>query len=168
MAEGPPVQGATPSDGLIGHEHCTPVRPTSARPPYAFSAPLRDSCCLSQEHILLCITDPEVSCDTLMPRGLTPDRHSLVLALRGLLACDVLTHGLAKRHLVDYGVNRWVTEEWVWIETERLGPDTSAQPGSTQPGQATPGGLWRQQVRSRGRWELGGLRPSYDRAGRVA
>ncbi len=41
-----------------------------------------------------------------MPPNLLPERGSLLLALRGLLACDVLTHSLAKRHLVDYGVNR--------------------------------------------------------------
>jgi hypothetical protein len=35
-----------------------------------------------------------------------------VLALRGLLAGGVLAHVLQKRHLVDYGVNRWVARAW--------------------------------------------------------
>ncbi|KAG2492072.1 hypothetical protein HYH03_009568 [Edaphochlamys debaryana] len=37
---------------------------------------------------------------------ITPDRLSQVLALRGLLGCGLLEHGLQKRHRVDYGVDR--------------------------------------------------------------
>lgn len=33
------------------------------------------------------------------------ERHD-VLALRGLLGCQLLAHGLQMRHLVDYGVSR--------------------------------------------------------------
>ena len=38
--------------------------------------------------------------------GLSPEHHADVLALRGLLACGVLSHCLQMRHYVDYGVNR--------------------------------------------------------------
>lgn len=43
-----------------------------------------------------------------LPDGLRNDQMHQVLALRGLLAGGVLAHVLQKRHLVDYGVNRWV------------------------------------------------------------
>ena len=39
--------------------------------------------------------------------GLPPDKINQVLAARGMLAEGLLVHGLQKRHLVDYGVNRW-------------------------------------------------------------
>ena len=39
--------------------------------------------------------------------GLLPDKVDQVLAARGMLADGLLVHGLQKRHLVDYGVNRW-------------------------------------------------------------
>ena len=38
---------------------------------------------------------------------LLPDKVEQVLAARGMLADGLLVHGLQKRHLVDYGVNRW-------------------------------------------------------------
>ncbi len=37
---------------------------------------------------------------------MTKDQLFQVLALRGLLACNVMQHCLQKRHRVDYGVNR--------------------------------------------------------------
>ena len=38
--------------------------------------------------------------------SLADDQTDQVLALRGLLACNLLQHCLQKRHLVDYGVSR--------------------------------------------------------------
>jgi hypothetical protein len=38
---------------------------------------------------------------------LSEDQLAVVLALRGLLACNLLQHCLQKRHQVDYGVNRY-------------------------------------------------------------
>ncbi len=35
-----------------------------------------------------------------------PEQLQQLLALRGLLGCDLLLHALQKRHLVEYG--RWV------------------------------------------------------------
>ncbi|KAG2501267.1 hypothetical protein HYH03_001073 [Edaphochlamys debaryana] len=65
-------------------------------------------------HILACILDVSQPAEELLgpdaagsdPGQLTPDRMSQVLALRGLLGCGVLEHGLQKRHRVDFGVDR--------------------------------------------------------------
>ncbi len=38
--------------------------------------------------------------------GLSADQVDQVLAARGMLADSLLIHGLQKRHLVEYGVNR--------------------------------------------------------------
>jgi hypothetical protein len=38
--------------------------------------------------------------------ALGEDQKAQLLALRGLLGCGLLVHGLQKRHQVDYGVNR--------------------------------------------------------------
>jgi hypothetical protein len=38
-------------------------------------------------------------------QGLAPEQQQLLLALRGLLGCDLLLHALQRRHLVEYG--RW-------------------------------------------------------------
>ncbi|KAG2494611.1 hypothetical protein HYH03_007376 [Edaphochlamys debaryana] len=64
--------------------------------------------------ILACILDTSLAAEEhlgpdVAGRGegqLTPYRVSQVLALRGLLGCGVLEHGLQKRHRVDYGVDR--------------------------------------------------------------
>lgn len=39
---------------------------------------------------------------------LAPEQQQLLLALRGLLGCDLLLHALQRRHLVEYG--RWGLE----------------------------------------------------------
>ena len=49
--------------------------------------------------------------DILGDYTLPDDQRDHVLALRGLLAFGLLRHSLQKRHLVDYGVNRWVGGE---------------------------------------------------------
>ena len=57
-----------------------------------------------------CMTDPSVDAmEALGPaaKALEAVQLAQLLALRGLLACDVLLHGLQRRHLVDYGRNRW-------------------------------------------------------------
>jgi hypothetical protein len=64
-----------------------------------------------QANLLACITDPSV--DALMVLGPAAEQLEAVqlqqlLALRGLLACGLLLHCLQRRHLVDYGRNRWV------------------------------------------------------------
>ncbi len=62
-----------------------------------------------QVHVLRCITDASLEAsEALGPAAacLTkPEQHQQLLALRGLLACDLLLHALQKRHLVEYG--RW-------------------------------------------------------------
>lgn len=57
------------------------------------------------------MTDLSEAAEDLIPalEQLPRDQADVLLALRGLLGCGVLTHALAKRHLVDYGVDRWVT-----------------------------------------------------------
>jgi hypothetical protein len=63
-----------------------------------------------QGAIKRCITDASHSADaTLSERhgALATDQVDQVLALRGLLACDLLCHCLQKRHNVDYGIARW-------------------------------------------------------------
>jgi hypothetical protein len=47
------------------------------------------------------------------PHQLSDDQLAVVLALRGLLACNLLQHCLQKRHQVDYGVNRCGGVRWV-------------------------------------------------------
>ncbi|GLC47557.1 hypothetical protein PLESTB_000000900 [Pleodorina starrii] len=67
-----------------------------------------------QERILRCVTDASESAAVLLgpeavgsaPQQLSDDQLAVVLALRGLLGCNLLQHCLQKRHLVDYGVNR--------------------------------------------------------------
>ncbi|KAG2492053.1 hypothetical protein HYH03_009551 [Edaphochlamys debaryana] len=64
--------------------------------------------------ILACILDTSLPAEEhlgpdVAGRGggqLTPDRVCQVLALRGLLGCGVMEHGLQKRHRVDYGIDR--------------------------------------------------------------
>ncbi len=46
--------------------------------------------------------------DPQLLQQLQPDKLDSWLALRGQLGCGLLAHALAKRHLVDYGVDRWV------------------------------------------------------------
>ena len=61
-----------------------------------------------QDLLLLCMTDPAVDATALLADATQPlseDEQADVYALRGLLACGVLQHGLTLRHLVDYGVN---------------------------------------------------------------
>ena len=63
-----------------------------------------------------CITDTSQSADDILskphwldgPVALAADQRDHVLALRGLLACDLLCHCLQKRHNVDYGIARCV------------------------------------------------------------
>jgi hypothetical protein len=67
--------------------------------------------------VLRCITDTsaEASKGLGMARaGLTkPEQLQQLLALRGMLGCDLLLHALQKRHLVEYG--RWAVSGWaVW------------------------------------------------------
>ena len=59
------------------------------------------------------ITDTSVDASKEMKRvgagtDLSEEERCDVLALRGLLACRILEHSLQMRHLVDYGVNRFV------------------------------------------------------------
>jgi hypothetical protein len=69
---------------------------------------------IHQERILRCVTDEALPASDLLgpdavgpePNQLSPDQLAVVLALRGLLACNLLQHCLQKRHGVDYGVNR--------------------------------------------------------------
>jgi hypothetical protein len=64
---------------------------------------------LIQAQLCRVILDPKAEASSgQLPRGLQTNQLHQVLALRGLLAGAVLAHVLQKRHLVDYGVNRWV------------------------------------------------------------
>jgi hypothetical protein len=61
------------------------------------------------ENLLLleCMLNAEVDALVkLQDLDLADDQKDQVLALRGLLACNLLQHCLQKRHLVDYGVSR--------------------------------------------------------------
>jgi hypothetical protein len=60
--------------------------------------------------LLRCLTDSSVGVANVLgdaAEHLPKDQLAHVLALRGMLACDVLQHCLQKRHSVDYGINRW-------------------------------------------------------------
>ena len=63
----------------------------------------------ARSSILEVVLDAGVDPGGLQARaGLQEDQLHQVLALRGLLGCNLLQHCLQRRHLVDYGVNRWV------------------------------------------------------------
>ncbi len=65
-----------------------------------------------QAALLRLVTDLSEAAGDLLPalEQLPRDQADVLLALRGLLGCGVLTHALAKRHLVDYGVDRWALD----------------------------------------------------------
>jgi hypothetical protein len=78
-------------------------------PPHCHNHPCHHAfaVCL-QSQLLSCITDSIQ--DTTSAQGpvhalLAPEQLQQVLALRGMLACNLLQLCLRKRHLVDYG--RW-------------------------------------------------------------
>ena len=57
-----------------------------------------------------CITDssrPALEALGQVTADLSEDKVDQLLAARGMLADRLLMHGLQKRHLVDYGVNRY-------------------------------------------------------------
>ncbi len=63
-----------------------------------------------KEQLLRCMTDASVEAEqALGPAAMValtkPEQLQQLLALRGLLGCDLLLHALQKRHLVEYG--RW-------------------------------------------------------------
>jgi hypothetical protein len=60
----------------------------------------------SQAAIRQCITDPAATASSVLAacsHELEPHQLSQVLALRGLMAFDLLMHALTKRHLVTMG-----------------------------------------------------------------
>lgn len=63
-----------------------------------------------QEAVVRGVTDSSASIEQLMGVEVWEARSDAqrdhLLVMRGLLACDVLVHGLQKRHAVAYGVNR--------------------------------------------------------------
>ncbi|GIL75394.1 hypothetical protein Vretifemale_5196 [Volvox reticuliferus] len=69
-----------------------------------------------RNRILRCVTDSSASAEDILgpgargpePHQLTDDQWAVVLALRGMLACNLLQHCLRKRHCVDFGINRTV------------------------------------------------------------
>jgi hypothetical protein len=69
---------------------------------------------LLQSALLSAVTDASAPIEQQLGRGhlarLEPYQLAHLLALRGMLAGEygVLAHALQRRHLVDYGVNRWV------------------------------------------------------------
>lgn len=72
--------------------------------------PASPSRACSQEGVLRCITDPSEPVSAILgPQAdLQEEQMSHVLALRGLLACNLLTHCLQRRPRVDFGVSRYV------------------------------------------------------------
>ena len=67
-------------------------------------------CCPFQELLVRCMTDPLVDAAAVLhsdaARDLTEKEGRDVLAVRGLLACNLLAHALQLRHGVDFGVSR--------------------------------------------------------------
>jgi hypothetical protein len=67
-----------------------------------------------QQQLLRCMTDASVEAEQALGPALDaltkPEQLQQLLALRGLLGCDLLLHALQKRHLVEYG--RWVGAGW--------------------------------------------------------
>ncbi len=65
----------------------------------------------AQARLLACITERSVDAWEALGQAVVKELQDVqleqLLALRGLLACDLLLHGLQRRHLVDYGRNRW-------------------------------------------------------------
>ncbi len=68
-----------------------------------------------QKWVVACVTDADTSADgapgwmlrtKLMGPGGAPQLYDYILALRGLLGCGVLRHGLLLRHQVEYGIDR--------------------------------------------------------------
>ena len=56
------------------------------------------------------MTNASLSASDLMgpdEKEMTRDKIDQLLAIRGMLAYGILPHALQKRHLVDYGVNRY-------------------------------------------------------------
>ncbi|GLI61980.1 hypothetical protein VaNZ11_004546, partial [Volvox africanus] len=70
-----------------------------------------------RDRIRRCVTDSTASADDILgPDARGPEQHQLaddqwavVLALRGMLASNLLQHCLRKRHRVDFGINRTVS-----------------------------------------------------------
>ncbi|MEW5310745.1 MAG: hypothetical protein WDW38_002512 [Sanguina aurantia] len=60
------------------------------------------------ERILRCMTEPSEAVSVILGAEVALQEHQFnhLLALRGLLACSILQHGLEKRHCVDFGVSR--------------------------------------------------------------
>lgn len=61
---------------------------------------------------MTCITDADTDAETALGAELLDKLaggvlHSFVLALRGLLGCGLLRHGLTLRHNVEYGIDRY-------------------------------------------------------------
>lgn len=81
----------------------------------------------AQAEFLSCVTDPATSAESLLQQvGAVQqsllsivtqgqqDQVDQVLALRGLLGCNLLQHTLQKRHRVDYGVSRYVANHPIY------------------------------------------------------
>ena len=66
--------------------------------------------CLNQADLaIVCALDGSKSAISALGSvgiDLSDDKIDQLLAVRGMLADRLLVHGLQKRHLVDYGVNR--------------------------------------------------------------
>eukprot|EP00198_Chlamydomonas_reinhardtii_P007687 XP_001697024.1 predicted protein [Chlamydomonas reinhardtii] len=65
----------------------------------------------SKVRVMTCITDADTDAETALGAELLDKLaggvlHSFVLALRGLLGCGLLRHGLTLRHNVEYGIDR--------------------------------------------------------------
>lgn len=76
-----------------------------------------------QAQYLSCVTDPAISAEQLLQNSalsnLTQgqqDQLNQLLALRGLLACNLLQHTLQKRHRVDYGISRCVISMYTVVQ----------------------------------------------------
>jgi hypothetical protein len=72
-----------------------------------------------KEQLLHCMIDTSMEAEQALlgpaQDALTkPEQLQQLLALRGLLGCDLLLHALQKRHLVEYGrwVGRWLHGWW--------------------------------------------------------
>ncbi len=105
-------------------------------------------CCTLQSLLIQCMTDSLRDAAGLLRRvrpSLTDDQAAFVLALRGLLAHCVLSHCLAKRHRVDYGVFRSALRGWLHLRAHlrlsdlRLLLCSQVQGSSQAPGSALQG-----------------------------
>ena len=89
-------------DAIMPHVRVAMVEQLMDDPPYDF-AWLQNF--KGNHSVVRFLTSPQAD-GKILPTDIPQDRITVMLALRGFLACSVLEHCLSKRHSVEYGIRR--------------------------------------------------------------